>query len=122
MCPPIGAAAHHYHFRLYALDSVLGAAAGSTKSSVEAAMSGHHSDETDLGGHVWAMTGTADFADFTDGLRAVRAQRRGAVAAYVCDGVPRLSFVLSLSKSRTQFDKLRRTGASTSTPPNWRRL
>ncbi len=50
MCPPAGAAAHHYHFRLYALDSVVGAGAGSTKASVEAAMQGHILDETDLVG------------------------------------------------------------------------
>lgn len=48
MCPPVGASAHHYHFRLYALDAALGAGAGVTKDSVEAAMQGHIVAETDL--------------------------------------------------------------------------
>jgi Raf kinase inhibitor-like YbhB/YbcL family protein len=50
MCPPVGASAHHYHFRLYALDATLGAVAGKTKDSVEAAMKGHILRETDLVG------------------------------------------------------------------------
>ena len=50
MCPPAGAAAHHYHFRLYALDAPLGAAAGATKESIEAAMRGHILAQTDLVG------------------------------------------------------------------------
>ena len=50
MCPPVGAAAHHYHFRLYALDAALGAAAGQSKDSVEAAMQGHILAQTDLVG------------------------------------------------------------------------
>lgn len=50
MCPPAGTAAHHYHFRLYALDAPLGAAAGVSKDSVEAAMQGHILAETDLVG------------------------------------------------------------------------
>ncbi len=49
-CPPVGATAHHYHFRLYALDTVLGAAAGQTKETVEAAMKTHILAETDLVG------------------------------------------------------------------------
>jgi len=49
-CPPVGAAAHHYHFRLYALDTVLGDAAGQTKDTVEAAMQTHILAETDLVG------------------------------------------------------------------------
>ena len=48
MCPPVGAAPHHYHFRLYALDAALGGAAGQTKDSVEAAMQGHILAQTDL--------------------------------------------------------------------------
>jgi Raf kinase inhibitor-like YbhB/YbcL family protein len=48
MCPPVGAAPHHYHFRLYALDASLGGAAGQTKESVEAAMQGHILAQTDL--------------------------------------------------------------------------
>ena len=50
MCPPVGASAHHYHFRLYALDAPLGAAAGTSKDSVEAAMQGHILAQTDLMG------------------------------------------------------------------------
>ncbi len=50
MCPPAGAAAHHYHFRLYALDAPLGASAGASKDSTEAAMQGHILAQTDLVG------------------------------------------------------------------------
>lgn len=50
MCPPVGASAHHYHFRLYALDGTLVAAAGKSKDSVEAAMQGHILAQTDLVG------------------------------------------------------------------------
>jgi hypothetical protein len=50
MCPPVGASAHHYHFRLYALDGALGASAGTSKDSVEAAMQGHILAQTDLVG------------------------------------------------------------------------
>jgi Raf kinase inhibitor-like YbhB/YbcL family protein len=50
MCPPVGGPAHNYHFRLYALDAPLGAAAGATKDSVEAAMQGHVLAQTDLVG------------------------------------------------------------------------
>jgi Raf kinase inhibitor-like YbhB/YbcL family protein len=50
MCPPVGAAAHHYHFRLYALDAPLGATASASKDSVEAAMQGHILAQTDLVG------------------------------------------------------------------------
>ena len=50
MCPPVGASAHHYHFRLYALDGPLGASAGTSKDSVEAAMQGHILAQTDLVG------------------------------------------------------------------------
>ncbi len=38
-CPPIGR--HHYHFKLYALDTVLPAIAGADKAKLEAAMKGH---------------------------------------------------------------------------------
>lgn len=38
--PPPGKP-HHYHFRLYALDAVLGLAAGASKSDVLNAMNGH---------------------------------------------------------------------------------
>ncbi len=39
-CPPSGAA-HHYHFRLYALDTSLKLQPGSGAAEVEAAMKGH---------------------------------------------------------------------------------
>ena len=39
-CPPKGPA-HHYHFKLYALDDVLGLPAGASKRDVERAMEGH---------------------------------------------------------------------------------
>ena len=39
-CPPPGKV-HHYRFKLYALDSVLGLEEGSTKQEVEKEMSGH---------------------------------------------------------------------------------
>ncbi|MEO5951366.1 MAG: YbhB/YbcL family Raf kinase inhibitor-like protein, partial [Chloroflexia bacterium] len=38
-CPPSGA--HHYFFKLYALDTMLDLPAGSTKSQLEQAMKGH---------------------------------------------------------------------------------
>ncbi|HTO54202.1 MAG TPA: YbhB/YbcL family Raf kinase inhibitor-like protein [Myxococcota bacterium] len=38
-CPPIGN--HHYHFKLYALDAVLGARGSLTKAELEKAMAGH---------------------------------------------------------------------------------
>lgn len=39
-CPPRGPA-HHYHFKLYALDSMLELKPGATAQTVEAAISGH---------------------------------------------------------------------------------
>jgi len=39
-CPPRGPA-HHYHFRLYALDATLGLSAGASRADVDAAMRGH---------------------------------------------------------------------------------
>lgn len=50
MCPPKGTAAHHYHFRLYALDTVLELPAGQTEDQVEAAMADHILSQTDLVG------------------------------------------------------------------------
>lgn len=50
MCPPPGAAAHHYHFRIYALDAQVGAASDTSKTDVEAAMQGHILAQTDLVG------------------------------------------------------------------------
>ncbi len=45
-CPPSGT--HHYHFKLYALDTDLDLDPSSRKSDVEAAMKGHVLDWTDL--------------------------------------------------------------------------
>ena len=50
MCPPKGTAAHHYHFRLYALDAELQLPAGQTGDQVEAAMADHILSQTDLVG------------------------------------------------------------------------
>lgn len=38
-CPPSGT--HHYHFKLYALDAVLGLSSGATKDQLLKAMQGH---------------------------------------------------------------------------------
>lgn len=38
-CPPNGT--HHYHFKLYALDTILGLKEGATKNELEEAMDGH---------------------------------------------------------------------------------
>lgn len=43
-CPPSGT--HHYHFRLYALDSMLPLHAGATRQELEKAMHGHIVAET----------------------------------------------------------------------------
>lgn len=48
-CPPPGPA-HHYHFRLYALDTMLQLKPGATCDEVEAAMRGHQLAVTDLVG------------------------------------------------------------------------
>jgi len=40
-CPPPGHGPHRYVFRVYAIDSVLGVAPGSTKSALEKAVTGH---------------------------------------------------------------------------------
>jgi Raf kinase inhibitor-like YbhB/YbcL family protein len=47
-CPPIGN--HHYHFKLYALDTVLGARGSLTKAELEKAMAGHVLVESELVG------------------------------------------------------------------------
>lgn len=47
-CPPIGR--HHYHFKLYALDTQLGDLKLPTKSQLEHAMHGHVLGETELVG------------------------------------------------------------------------
>ena len=50
MCPPVGASAHHYHFRLYALDAPIAKNPAQTRENVEAAMQGHILAQTDLVG------------------------------------------------------------------------
>ena len=47
-CPPYGT--HRYYFKLYALDTMLDLEEGSTKSQLEAAMSGHILEEAELMG------------------------------------------------------------------------
>lgn len=48
-CPPPGPA-HHYHFRLFALDRTLGLAPGATRAEVADAMSGHELARAELVG------------------------------------------------------------------------
>ena len=45
-CPPSGI--HHYHFKLYALDSVLNLTSSADKSALLKAMKGHILDQTEL--------------------------------------------------------------------------
>ena len=40
-CPPPGHGVHRYYFKVYALDSELGLAAGATKGDLVKAMDGH---------------------------------------------------------------------------------
>lgn len=47
-CPPIGSKPHHYHFKLFALDTMLALPAGATKAELEAAMTGHTLESTTL--------------------------------------------------------------------------
>ena len=49
-CPPRGHGVHHYHFRLYALDTDLNLAARVTRRQLEAAMKGHILAQTELVG------------------------------------------------------------------------
>ena len=48
--PPIGHGVHHYHFKVYALDTELEAAAGLTKDQLLEVMEGHVLDEGELVG------------------------------------------------------------------------
>lgn len=48
-CPPRGKA-HRYYFKLYALDTLLDLAQGSTKEEIEDVMEGHMLDEAELVG------------------------------------------------------------------------
>lgn len=49
-CPPKGDKPHHYHFKLYALDTDLNLAEGAKKEEVEKAMAGHILGQTLLTG------------------------------------------------------------------------
>ena len=49
-CPPRGHGIHHYHFKLYALDTELNLAQRVTKSQLEAAMKGHILSQAELVG------------------------------------------------------------------------
>ncbi len=46
-CPPPGSP-HHYHFKLYALNTVLDVPSGMSRRSIEAAMRGHVIAETEI--------------------------------------------------------------------------
>ncbi len=48
--PPVGHGLHHYHFRLYALDTQLNLQPGLTKDELLAAMQGHIIEQTELVG------------------------------------------------------------------------
>ncbi len=47
-CPPSGHGTHHYHFKLYALDAMLGLPDTTTATDLLAAMAGHVLAETEL--------------------------------------------------------------------------
>jgi Raf kinase inhibitor-like YbhB/YbcL family protein len=47
-CPPRGHGIHHYHFKIYALDTVLDLNIGSTKKHLEKAMKGHIISSSEL--------------------------------------------------------------------------
>ncbi len=49
-CPPPGHGTHHYHFKVYALDTKLNLRAGSTKKDLEKAMKGHILESAELVG------------------------------------------------------------------------
>jgi len=49
-CPPPHHGLHHYHFKLYALDTVLSLAPKATKAQLEAAIKGHVLDEAKVVG------------------------------------------------------------------------
>src|SRR5881409_3590634 len=49
-CPPRGHGVHHYHFRLYALDTELNLAPRVKRSQLESAMKGHIVAQTELVG------------------------------------------------------------------------
>jgi Raf kinase inhibitor-like YbhB/YbcL family protein len=47
-CPPIGAAAHHYTFQLFAIDEVLPLQPGASINDLKSAMTGHIVGQTEL--------------------------------------------------------------------------
>ena len=47
-CPPPGHGVHHYHFRLYALDTLLDLPTSTKKADLEKAMQGHIITETEI--------------------------------------------------------------------------
>jgi hypothetical protein len=49
-CPPRGHGVHHYHFRLYALDTALNLAPGVKRHQLDAAMKGHILAQAELVG------------------------------------------------------------------------
>ena len=49
-CPPPGHGLHHYHFKLYALDTMLDLAEDTMAPGLEAGMKGHVLAETELVG------------------------------------------------------------------------
>ncbi|MFA4639937.1 YbhB/YbcL family Raf kinase inhibitor-like protein [Pyrococcus kukulkanii] len=49
-CPPPGHGLHHYHFRVYALDTTLNLTPGSTRKELEEAMKGHVIAEAEIVG------------------------------------------------------------------------
>jgi len=49
-CPPVGHGVHHYHFKLYALDTVLTLKSTVTKDTVVNAMQGHILAQTEVVG------------------------------------------------------------------------
>ncbi len=49
-CPPRGHGAHHYHFRLYALDTELSLPTRATRRQLESAMKGHILAQAELVG------------------------------------------------------------------------
>lgn len=49
-CPPPGHGIHHYHFKLYALDGMLGLAAGAGKNNLVKEIDAHKITETELVG------------------------------------------------------------------------
>ena len=49
-CPPPGHGVHHYHFKVYALDTRLNLKSGATKRDLERAMKGHVLESSEIVG------------------------------------------------------------------------